>query len=83
MGSYGEGLLVSITLNASDSLLRRIVRSNLNPILALSILSALCGCVSGKVDPVGPLVDYQQQRAAKGPQARVDTEGTNDELPLG
>ena len=83
MGSYWGGRLSSVIVGVSDSFFPRIVRLNGNRLMALTVLTAFCGCVSDKVREEGPVVDYQQQRAAQGPQARIDTEGTNDQLPLG
>ena len=80
MSSYWGRRLSSVIVGVSDSFFPRKVRIDGSRLMALTVVTALCGCVSDKVSEEGPIVDYQQLRAAQGPQARVDTEGTNDQV---
>ena len=67
----------------SDNFFRHIASSNVERLITLTLLAALCGCVSSKVDESGSLAEFQQRRATQGPQVRLDTDGTDVQRPLG
>jgi outer membrane protein TolC len=50
---------------------------------AIVITILQTGCVSDKPTASDEIVAYQEQITARGPQDRIDTEGINDERPLG
>ena len=83
MGPHCGRRLSSVIVGVPNSFFPMLVRIYGIRLMALAVLTAFCGCVSDKVNEEGPVVDYQRQRAAHGPQDRIDTEGTNDQLPLG
>ncbi|MBN1806809.1 MAG: TolC family protein [Sedimentisphaerales bacterium] len=59
------------------------VNYNILVILIVLVTFQLVGCVSDKVDKQDILVAYQQALADRGPQRRIDTEGTDSVQPLG